>query len=356
MVDENDNAKTIAELAEFLTPHTRSDLRRIALEYVKGYSGAVDEFAARFFINNNFAVGRAICRLCESDICDRSETLRILTNFSSESAEVANFILTHSTCVQLAFDASHSGANFVNYATHLLANLSRHFPDRVNDLLNEHEPNHLDILVELFSSSSEKSFSCLIGYTLLNLSTLCSVRYQLADHKRLSKICPLIVVDEKKELAADILRNLSFEDALHQTLLDKSEMYLESLLIPLADCADNLSDDEIERLPLRLQYYEGTREKSVKMRQKLVEALYQLCSTRHSRECLRKRGVYALLRELDKSTEDAHQKSDTNSWMSGMKLLTSQQEYTLHAVIAILVRDEDEISHDSNSQSLRSLT
>uniref|UniRef100_A0A0K0DLQ9 Protein HGH1 homolog n=1 Tax=Angiostrongylus cantonensis TaxID=6313 RepID=A0A0K0DLQ9_ANGCA len=329
---------TIVELVEFLTPQTRSDIRRKALEYVVGYSGTIDEPTARLFTNNDYMITEAICKLCETSVSDRSEALCILTNCSSGSVEVADFILSRSRCAQLAFDASRSHERYMDFAAHLLANLSRHFPDKVNDI------SHGFAISELFSSSPENSFACLIGYTLVNLSTLCSIRYLLVDSKRLSRICSLTVVEKKKEVAADILRNLAFEDALHSTLVDdESDMYLVSLLIPLADCSDKLSDDEIEKLPLRLQYYEGTREKSVQMRQKLIEALYQLCSTRTSREYLRKRGVYALLRELDQATEeDTHQKSHT--------------EHTLHALIAVLIRDEDEISRDSNFESLRSLS
>lgn len=64
----------------------------------------------------------------------------------------------------------------------------------------------------IFSSHSDDSTSSLVGYTLVNLSTLSSVRHRLVDSKLLSKICPLTTVDEKKEMAADILRNLAFED------------------------------------------------------------------------------------------------------------------------------------------------
>ncbi|VDK60532.1 unnamed protein product, partial [Cylicostephanus goldi] len=63
--------------------------------------------------------------------------------------------------------------------------------------------------------------------------------------------------------------------ALHQKLLDEDDLYLLSLLSPLADSEDDLSDEETQKLPLRLQYYEGKREKSLEVRQKLIEALYQ---------------------------------------------------------------------------------
>lgn len=40
---------------------------------------------------------------------------------------------------------------------------------------------------------------------------------------------------------------------------------------------------------------------------------------------------------------------------SGMKLLAAQQEHTLHALIGILIRHEDEMAIDVNVESLRSL-
>ncbi|PIO75050.1 hypothetical protein TELCIR_02935 [Teladorsagia circumcincta] len=143
--------------------------------------------------------------------------------------------------------------------------------------------------------------------------------------------------------------------ALHPALLDDSDVYLVALLAPLADCSDDLSDEEIQKLPLRLQYYEGTREPSIPTRQKLVEALYQLCSTRHSREHLRSRGVYAILRELDRATEDVDEKPSKTGWIGGVKLLAAQQEHTLHALIGILIRLEDEMAVHPDVESLRSL-
>lgn len=73
-------------------------------------------------------------------------------------------------------------------------------------------------------------------------------------------------------------------------LLDESDVYLVALLVPLADCADELSDEEMQKLPLRLQYYEGTRDASIELRKKLVEALYQVndlhLPSQGSAECL----------------------------------------------------------------------
>nr|CDJ88298.1 Uncharacterised protein family UPF0507 domain containing protein [Haemonchus contortus] len=353
---EQPDSVAILELIGFLAPNTRLDVRRTALQYVVSLSGALDGSASRLFMANDCAMGAAVCTLCESTEADRSQTLSALTNFSSGSPEVANFILTRSRCTQLAFDACRSHTMFANFAARLLANLSRHFPDRVNELLEQHEPKALDIIVDLFSTSSEDTTSSIVGYTLVNMSTLSAVRHRLVASSLLNKICPLTLVEDKKEMAADVLRNLAFEDALHPILLNESDDYLVALVAPLADCSDDLSDEEIEKLPLRLQYYEGTREPSISTRQKLIEALYQLCSTRHSREYLRKKGVYAILRELDRATEDVNEKpSQQTGWIGGVKLLAAQQDHTLHALIGILIRLEDEMAVHPDIESLRSL-
>ncbi|VDM72763.1 unnamed protein product [Strongylus vulgaris] len=147
MGESQDDGKAMSELIGFLTPTTRLDVRRAALDYVIAVSGALDGSASRLFLNNDCAMGEAVCKLCEETLSDRSQTLSALTNFSSGSAEVANYILTKSKCAQLSFDACRSRALFANFGARLLANLSRHFPDRVNELLLAHEREALSVLV-----------------------------------------------------------------------------------------------------------------------------------------------------------------------------------------------------------------
>ncbi|VDK49812.1 unnamed protein product [Cylicostephanus goldi] len=147
MGESEDNGKAMTELIGFLTPTTRLDVRRAALDYVISVSGALDGSAGRLFLGNDCAMGKAICELCEATMSDRSHTLSALTNFSSGSAEVASYILTNSKCAQLAFDACRTRALYANFGARLLANLSRHFPDRVNELLVAHEAKALHVLV-----------------------------------------------------------------------------------------------------------------------------------------------------------------------------------------------------------------
>uniref|UniRef100_A0A1I7TWK9 DUF384 domain-containing protein n=1 Tax=Caenorhabditis tropicalis TaxID=1561998 RepID=A0A1I7TWK9_9PELO len=114
------------------------------------------------------------------------------------------------------------------------------------------------------------------------------------------------------------------------------------------DVHDNLDEEETAKLPVRLQYYEKSRDPSDVVRQKLIEALFQLCATKHGRQVLRSKGVYPAMRELDKATEAAEEKKPH-------KLLSSQQEHTLHALIGILIRYESEMDVDPNLPSIRDL-
>ncbi|EGT51590.1 hypothetical protein CAEBREN_02920 [Caenorhabditis brenneri] len=136
---------------------------------------------------------------------------------------------------------------------------------------------------------------------------------------------------------------------LHGSLLDTSDEYLSAILAPLMDVNDNLDEEETSKLPVRLQYYEKERDQSEIVRQKLIEALFQLCATKHGRQVLRSKSVYPAMRELDKATASEEDSKAQH------KLLSSQQEHTLHALIGILIRYESEMDVDPDLPSIREL-
>lgn len=53
-------------------------------------------------------------------------------------------------------------------------------------------------------------------------------------------------------------------------------MFLAGIVAPLADENDELTEEETEKLPLQLQYYDKPREKDLSIRQKLLQTLYQV--------------------------------------------------------------------------------
>ncbi|MFH4979710.1 hypothetical protein AB6A40_006419 [Gnathostoma spinigerum] len=137
----------------------------------------------------------------------------------------------------------------------------------------------------------------------------------------------------------------------HATLLDENDEFLSSCLQPLADASDNLDNEEIEQLPLQLQYYNGKRCEDEVIRTKLIEALLQLCTTKTGRNALRRKGVYALLRELDRATEQRN--ADASSRQSSKDLICvmgdqklrmlDESSNSLHRLIAMLIRDDSDL-------------
>ncbi|CAJ0580255.1 unnamed protein product, partial [Mesorhabditis spiculigera] len=234
------------------------------------------------------------------------------------------------------------------------AHADAHAPSR-----HQNEQNVRNENLHKIAADSPQPYLESLAWTLVNLTTLHGVRRSLADKAELLDSIYAIARQDAnkriKESGVDVLRNLCFDEALHDKLLDDKDHFLVALLTPLADEQDALDDEEIEKLPLALQYYEGSRESVPEIRQKLVEALYQLCSTKHGRCSLRKKGAYALLRELDKATSE---KPDPNAPPPKMRppTLLAQEEHTLHALIGILIRYEEDLGIDTEAvHSLKQL-
>lgn len=64
---------------------------------------------------------------------------------------------------------------------------------------------------------------------------------------------------------------------LHELLLtEDGDLLLTALLSLLADAGDQLDEEEIDQLPMGLQYWEGHREWEPAMQRKVLETLYQV--------------------------------------------------------------------------------
>ncbi|KAM6458490.1 protein HGH1 homolog isoform 1-T1 [Liasis olivaceus] len=145
---------------------------------------------------------------------------------------------------------------------------------------------------------------------LANLSQLPEARAALLDRSRrlVQRLLPL-TQDAGSALlrraAAATLRNCCFDHRHHEWLLSDEVDLLPALLLPLAG-AEQFPEDEMERLPLDLQYLpaEKQREPEADIRKMLLEALLLLTATKPGRLLLREKGTYVVLRELHKGEED----------------------------------------------------
>ncbi|XP_013919483.1 PREDICTED: protein HGH1 homolog [Thamnophis sirtalis] len=100
---------------------------------------------------------------------------------------------------------------------------------------------------------------------------------------------------------ARTLRNCCFDHRHHEWLLSEQVDLLPFLLLPLAG-PEEFPEDEMERLPLDLQYLpaEKQREPEADIRKTLLETLLLLTATKPGRLLVRERGTYFVLRELHK--------------------------------------------------------
>lgn len=171
-----------------------------------------------------------------------------------------------------------------------------------------------------------------------NLSQLPEARLQLLD-RRNPTIARLLTFTEYQESnirrggIIGTLKNCCFDPNHHEWLLDESGAnILPKLLLPLAGPSpDDLDDEEMNKLPVDLQYLDEDKktEPDPDIRKMLLEALLQLCSTRRGREIIRNRNAYYILRDLHKTEED-----------KAVKLACEN-------VVDVLIKKEEEIGFDS---------
>jgi hypothetical protein len=100
---------------------------------------------------------------------------------------------------------------------------------------------------------------------------------------------------------------------MHSILLN--DQFIADIMDPFADEDDEISTEEMDKLPLQLQYVDHKRSQSTSLLDTLIEVLarvsikifynlyfiFQLCISKDGREHLRKLGIYAILREFDKT-------------------------------------------------------
>lgn len=104
MSSESD-AVDVNDLQTLLNPMMPLIVRRKTMEIVTQLGCPLDGSAGNYFKAQDYALGKAICHLCEATASDRTETLAALTNFTSGSIDAADFVLTKSKCVEIAYTA-----------------------------------------------------------------------------------------------------------------------------------------------------------------------------------------------------------------------------------------------------------
>ncbi|KAI1729367.1 protein HGH1 like protein [Ditylenchus destructor] len=342
----------VLTISKLLAPSVPIQVRKHALELI--LEASIQTSGLHLFSAENFTILDGLCELFSNsvtEVASKQTILSILVNVTAESNNLAERILSKENVVQKCIEECSQKGPCLLRSTQVMANISRHCAQRLHLLMEEQWTTYLhDIFASLLSTLNE-DFIDYLGYVLMNLSSLENVRKEIATN-HLLKLLPLLsegIRLKRKVCAVNVVYNLSFDDELHALLLnrDDEDNFLCAIVAPLTDESYELDEEETSKLPLQLQYYDKNRQKDMTICQKLIETLYQLCATKVGRETLRKKGIYPLLRELDKATSKEIQSTANEAQL--------EFQNTLHALIGVLIRYESEMEISEDTFSIRHL-
>ncbi|BFZ18864.1 hypothetical protein BsWGS_21904 [Bradybaena similaris] len=153
-----------------------------------------------------------------------------------------------------------------------------------------------------------------LSLILSNLTQVPNIRKIIMDKDRciVQKLLPFTEYPESVKRRCGIvgaLKNCCFEYDYHNWLLSEDVDILPRLLLPLAG-GEEFDDDDMEKLPVDLQYLppDKKREEDSEIRTMLIDAITQLCSTKHGRTIVKEKNAYVILRELHKWEKDPNSK------------------------------------------------
>ncbi|XP_037566124.1 protein HGH1 homolog [Dermacentor silvarum] len=298
----------VNELINFLAKSAPTEAKNQALAYIAGLPDSED---GRSLLLKNSDLVKAVALLVQDENTETaSRACKCLTNFTSVPA-ISEHLVEHDYGGLLAHlvDRSLRSESHDSVARQCAATLSnltrgRQGAEKAWTLLNS--TNKCDDLLAALCSSINENHDHL-SFVFSNLSQLDEVRRWLLDQaaRRIHKFFPFLTLETstiRKHGAAAVLRNCCFETESNEWLLSPDVDILSRLLYPLMG-PEELDDDEMEKLPLDLQYLgnDKQREGSPEIRQMLIEAITQLCATKKCREHIKNSGAYYVLRELHKT-------------------------------------------------------
>ncbi|XP_072266604.1 protein HGH1 homolog isoform X2 [Pyxicephalus adspersus] len=316
-----------SELLEFLGPNTRADVKIRAVECVLSVSGTPQ---GRRSLCDLPGLVEAIFRLTSDSLVIR-DSYHILVNLASDPdahrslLDVPDFL---SSLIGRLFDCRYEYADSVCSA---LCNLSRE-EETCRAVLAALSTSGLGQIVDMICGPQHNPTHTLdyLGPLLCNLTQLAEGRSFLLDRSRcvLQRLLPYTHTPGSVICRGGIvgtLRNCCFNHRDHSWLLGEDVDLLPFLLLPLAG-GEEYTDEEMERLPLDLQYLpeDKQREPDPDIRRMLIECLQLLCATQEGRAILKQSGAYLILRSL-------------HSWE-----MEPAVKRTCEKVIQILIGDEPE--------------
>ncbi|KAH8334917.1 hypothetical protein KR074_005835 [Drosophila pseudoananassae] len=339
---------TVKELVQFMQPNQRLDLKAVALTHVLGLTGSAEGKDAILSLDDMLL---AIFGLTYDDnhTVAKDAVLSLINLTAEEQGALEVFELakkvqpTFEIVTVAAKQICDEQSDLADPWSMVLSNLTR-VESLVHEILAilEKSEQTLPRLAKAFAQldyNKKKSKLHYLAPIFCNLTQVprgrelcCQARYQL-----LEKLLPFASFEAsvvRRGGTIGILKNVCFDAVYHDVILNEQDSILVAILQPLCG-PEEYSDEDNEKLPIELQYLpeSKTREEDPDLRKMLLECLLQLCSTRRSREVLRAKGVYEILREYHKWEAKVGRDSDC--------LLACEN------VVDILIKKEEEIGLDN---------
>ena len=226
-----------------------------------------------------------------------SEASLVLVNLSSSPSACTTILSLQPPIVPVIFrlmqEKRGSKVKLAEKASMLISNLSRE-QTAAREIHSQMVKAgiHIGQVVDLLCQEGEEPLPYL-GPTLSNLSQLGEVRTELLIEKQgiVQRLLPFTEYTKSHVARGGVvgcLRNLSFSPASHPWLMGPKVDIVVRLVLPLAGpTPDDLTEEEVEALPLDLQYLDDDKkvEEDLDIRTMLLETLNQLCATRYNSRC-----------------------------------------------------------------------
>ncbi|XP_076452933.1 protein HGH1 homolog [Babylonia areolata] len=328
-----------ADLLELLNPSTRADVRGVAVQQVLGMTGSKEGCA--FITQHGKLLECLLQLLADKNPHIAKEAVKIMTNLTAEESAALALLqpsleLSMTEAMTRLLEQCLDPATTDTSLCCVLTNLTRvadcaRFVARVV-MESEEERGGLAKFVQRLGDLYNKkspSFSA-VSTVLMNLTQVPCVRRGLMvpPDRLLMQLLPIISVSSSLSACKAIIgtvQNCCFEYDFHDWLLGEGVDLLPRLLLPLAG-PEEFDEDDMEKLPLDLQYLPDTkeRERDPEVRNMLIKSIHKLCSTKVGRRFVKEKNTYVVLRELHK-----WEKNEENG-------------ESIHNVIDILISDEPE--------------
>ncbi|XP_078393171.1 protein HGH1 homolog, partial [Cetorhinus maximus] len=301
------NEEQTQELLGFLTLDTRVDVKGQATECVLGLTGSKD---GRSFLGQSVDILRALLALTKDPSrAVVKDCYYALVNLSADATMHRALFRDVRLVPALLANLLDPEYDFSDQICSILSNLSREEGTCVGVFRAiQNEGPGLAKIVDIFCTDGYNKMVELhyLGPLLSNLTQLPEARKFMLDKDRcvVQRLLPYTQYEDSSVRRGGVvgtLRNCCFDHSYHEWLLGSEVDILPFLLLPLAG-PEELSEDEMEGLPVDLQYLpeDKQREKDPDIRKMLLEAINLLTATRDGRKMVKEKNAYVILREFHK--------------------------------------------------------